>query len=125
MCDTSLKNSPGWYCQGQNGLQKSFRETMWKYKCISGQSAFPCAGINMPMMINGYNNEVLSKNTADIESALFGIGSTNLVKPKAPVRPELKCMPNIAFFNQLPKYLPEPLVVEKYQRPIGPFCSSK
>ena len=125
MCDTSLKNSSGWYCQGQKGLHKSFRNTMWKYKCIASRSAFPCAGINMPMMTNGYNNKVLSNNAADIESALFGIGSTNLVKSKAPVKPELKCMPNVAFFNQLQTYLPEPLVVEKYQRPIGPFCSSK
>ena len=126
MCDTSLKNSRGWYCQGQRGLQRSFENAMWKYKCIAAShTAFPCAGINMPMMVNGYNNQVLSNNAPDIESALFGIGSTNLVKPKPNVRPELKYIPNVSFFNRPQNYLPEPLVVEKYQRPIGPFCSSK
>ena len=87
------------------------------------QSAFPCAGINMPMMTNGYNNKIrLSKNASDIESALFGIGSTNLVKPKAPVVPKLNRMPHIAFFNRLPVFLPEPLVIENCQRAKGPFC---
>ena len=75
----------------------------------------------MPMMTNGYNNNVLSNNASDIESALFGIGSTNLVKQKAPVKPELNCMGNVKFFNRLETVMPKPLVVEKFQRPIGPF----
>ena len=95
---------------------------MWKYKCIAANSAFPCAGINMPIMTNGYNNKILSRNAPDIESVLFGIGSTNLVKPKAAVTPELNRMPHISFFNRLPVYLPEPLVVENCQRAKGPYC---
>ena len=125
MCDTSLKNSKGWYCQDQQGIKKTYRHNIWKYKCIASRSAYPCTGINMPMMTNGYNNQILSKNAADIESALFGIGSTNLVKPKAPVKPALKCLPKVTFFNRPANYLPEPLIVPQYQRPIGPFCSSK
>ena len=121
MTDTSLKNSRGWYCQGQHALQHQFDHNMWKYKCISENTAFPCMGINMPMMTNGYNNNILSRNASDIESALFGIGSTNLVKPKAPVIPDLNCQRNIKFFNRLQTYLPEPLVIQKYQRPVGPF----
>ena len=73
------------------------------------------------MMTNGYNNNVLSNNASDIESALFGIGSTNLVKQKAPVKPELNCMGNVKFFNRLETVMPKPLVVEKFQRPIGPL----
>jgi hypothetical protein len=121
MTDTSLKNSRGWYCQGQHARMEQFSHNMWKYKCISESTAFPCVGINMPMMTNGYNNKILSDNASDIESALFGIGSTNLVKPKAAVTPELNCMGNIKFFNRIQTYLPEPLVIQKYQRPIGPF----
>ena len=30
------------------------------------------------MMTNGYNNSILSKNASDIESALFGIGATQI-----------------------------------------------
>ena len=68
-----------------------------------------------------YNNNVLSNNASDIESALFGIGSTNLVKQKPAVKPDLNCMGNVKFFNRLEGTLPKPLVVEKFQRPIGPF----
>ena len=122
MTSTRLNNSRGWYCQQQRGIRKTFRHEMWKYKCIPTQSAFPCAGINMPMMTNGYNNGVLSRNASDIESALFGIGSTNLVKTKPAVVPKLNCMPRLSFFNRLPVFLPEPLVIENCQRAKGPFC---
>ena len=121
MASTRLNNSTGLYCQEQKAKQKTYRHEMWKYKCISKNTAFPSVGINMPMMTNGYNNQILSQNAPDIESALFGIGSSNLVKPKAVVIPELKCTNNIKFFNRLETFLPEPLVIHKHQRPIGPF----
>ena len=121
MADTSLKNSKGWYCQGQQAIREQFDHNMWKYKCISDNTLFPCMGINMPMMTNGYNNNILSNNASDIESALFGIGSTNLVKAKPPVNPQLKCMGNVKFFNTLETLMPDPLVIPKYQRPVGPF----
>ena len=59
-------------CDYQNNL------LLYKYKCISNESALPCVGINAPMMTNGYNNSILSKNASDIESALFGIGATQI-----------------------------------------------
>lgn len=120
--DTSLKNSKGEYCLQQRGIEEQFRNNMWKYKCISMDTRLPCAGINIPMMTNGYNNNILSNNAADIESALFGIGSTNLVNAKKPVKPELNCLNNVKFFNTMNVFLPEPLVVENYQRANGPFC---
>ena len=122
MTDTSLKNSKGWYNQEQSALMRQFSHNTWKYKCISKNTAFPCAGINMPMMTNGYNNGLLSGNAPDIESALLGIGSANLVTPKPQVKPDLKFINNIKFFNRLETVMPKPLVVEKYQRPNGPFC---
>ena len=122
MTDTSLKNSKGWYKQEQSALIRQFTHNTWKYKCISENTAFPCVGINMPMMTNGYNNGLLSGNASDIESALLGIGSSNLVSPKPPVKPELKSINSIKFFNRLETVMPEPLIIEKYQRPSGPFC---
>ena len=121
MTDTSLKNSRGLYCQEQRGVNEQFRNNIWKYKCISTDTRFPCFGVNMPMMTGGYNNGILSKNASDIESALFGIGSTNLVKTKPEVTPTLNCMNNINFFNRLETILPAPLACEKFQRPVGPF----
>jgi len=121
MSSTQLINDKGEYCQQQRNMRLSEQFALYKYKCISNESALPCVGINAPMMTNGYNNNVLSNNASDIESALFGIGSTNLVKQKPAVKPDLNCMGNVKFFNRLEGTLPKPLVVEKFQRPIGPF----
>ena len=48
---------------------------------------------------------------------LFGIGSTNLVKPKDSVQPRLKKLDEIAFFERMNTYIPEPLAMEGNQRP--------
>jgi hypothetical protein len=120
--DTSLKNSKGLYCLEQQLNNRQLDFSIYKYKCVSNDTRIPCAGINMPMMTSGYNNNVLSNNASDIESALFGIGSTNLVKNKAPVVPELNKLNQAKFFNNMNVFLPEPLVVESKQRAKGPFC---
>ena len=121
MASTRLNNDRGWYCQNQRGRAQQAAHELWKYKCISNRTAFPCAGINMPMMTNGYNNNILSRNASDIESVLFGIGATNLADPKPPVTPELNCIGNVKFFDRPRTYLPEPLIVQKCQRPVGPY----
>ena len=64
------------------------------------------------------SRESFSNNSVDIESALFGINSTNLVTPQAPVVPELKKLPECTFFDRLPLIMPTPLVIEKNQRPF-------
>ena len=73
------------------------------------------------MMTNGYNNDILSNNASDIESALFGIGSTNLVRAKAPVVAKLNCLPNKKFFNKPKSFIPEPLVVRKISETYWPL----
>tara|TARA_Y100000996_G_scaffold167420_1_gene130086 strand:- start:50 stop:424 length:375 start_codon:yes stop_codon:yes gene_type:complete len=124
MADNSLKNSKGWYNQEQSGMAKQLQHNTWKYKCISQNTAFPHMGINMPKMTNGYNNNVLSNNAPDIESSLFGIGSNNLVERKMPTIPEINNIDSIKFFNYPEKiHIPNPLVIEEHQRPIGPFSS--
>ena len=60
----------------------------------------------------------LSYNAPDIESFLFGINSTNLVNPAGPLRPELKRLQTANFFEKTPTLMPEPLAVEKNQRPF-------
>ena len=59
----------------------------------------------------------LSGNSCDIESQLFGIGSTNLVKPKEPVTPDIHPLLSLHMIHRLPVLIPEPLVVAKNQRP--------
>ena len=55
--------------------------------------------------------------TVDIETFLFGINSTNLLNLKN-VKPNLKTIPNVSFFDRIPMIMPKPLVVENKQRPF-------
>ena len=60
----------------------------------------------------------LSHNPVNIESYLLGIDSTNLVKPRIYEEPQLKQMDSVRFINRMPMVMPEPLVIEKDQRPL-------
>ena len=64
------------------------------------------------------SREHFSSNSVDIESALFGINSTNLVEQQAPVVPHLKNLPEVKFFDRLAMFMPDPLVVDKSARPF-------
>lgn len=61
-------------------------------------------------------SEQLSNNSCDIESQLFGIGSTNLVKPLPSVVPEIKTLNSLAVMNKTPLIIPGDLVVQGEQR---------
>ena len=60
--------------------------------------------------------ETLSKNSVDMESQLFGIGSTNLVVEKSEVKPLPNTLNYISYFDRVPMVLPEAMVVYKNQR---------
>jgi len=73
---------------------------------------------------NGFGNasipwNKLSHNPVEIENFLFGIGSTDLTKAQPPIlRPELIKVTPIDIYTNPPVYMPEPLVIEKNQRPF-------
>jgi hypothetical protein len=58
-----------------------------------------------------------SHNPTDIESVLFGIGSTNLVTSKAEVFPQLKRLDPVSFFERPTNILPENVYRDNTQRP--------
>ena len=58
----------------------------------------------------------LATNSSDVESELFGIGSTNLVNPRSAFIPVPTQMKTLSIINKNPVLLPEPLVIEKGQR---------
>ena len=63
--------------------------------------------------------ESLANNPVDIESALYGIGSTNLVNPMQPVNPSIKTLDFKDFFYRPDQViLPYPLVHDHNQRPF-------
>ena len=60
----------------------------------------------------------LSYNAADTESFLLGINSTNLVNPAPCFVPEIAQLSSANIYENKPTYMPQPLVVEKNQRPF-------
>ena len=116
MASTRNKNTSSDYCLEQKQNTRIFGYTEYNnsqyghayYNAISTVGIIPS---RMP-------REAFSKNSVDIESALLGINSTNLVTPQAPVVPNLIQLPEVSYFERLPFILPNPLVVENNQRPF-------
>ena len=120
---TRLKNLPGEYKLQQSKNNKSEQYKFYKYKKIPTEHKLPGLGTNPGNMSAGYYHKVLSNNTADIESFLYGIGQENMIN-KFNVKPALNNLNEQKFFNTPNKVIvPEPLVVLKKQRPDAPFSS--
>jgi len=78
------------------------------------KDAFPELGIRPSYM----GRDSLSHNSIDIESSLFGVGSTNLVQPQTPVTPQLKTLGSVSYFDRLQVIMPKNLDMDKNQRPF-------
>ena len=115
MTSTRNLNSRGDYSLEQNyyGLGRLYNNYMHSAQGCAYQPSIPTIGIMPNRMPRG----TLSNNPIDIESMLLGIGSTNLVVPQKPIKPQLKQIPSSKFFDRLIVHMPKPLVVEKDQRP--------
>mgnify|MGYP006446601979 CR=1 FL=1 len=84
-----MKNATGYYCEQHKRFNKISNFQTDSNISKHGDNCFPDLGIINGMMTTGYNNNILSNNAADIESSLFGIGSTNLVEKKPDVNPSV------------------------------------
>ena len=115
MASTRNRNTPGNYCLEQNESKQTENYTLYPNSQYGAafNTSLPGNGLN-PAQIP-WNK--MSENAPDIESFLFGINSTNLVKPAPIFVPELKKLNSTNIFDKGPIYMPEPLVIEKNQRP--------
>lgn len=59
----------------------------------------------------------MCSNFCDVESNLLGIGSTNLVKPQAPVNPQFKKVQSLNVIEKTPLFVPAPFTAKSHQRP--------
>lgn len=75
--------------------------------CYPGHGLLGCRNPNL-VMLNNY---------IDIETELFGIGSTNLVNPKKNQEHVFHPFKILDIQHHNPVIMPEPLVVNKYNRP--------
>lgn len=116
MASTRNKNMPNEFCLFKRENNNILNNRVFENRRFAHVNALPCAGINVGHM----PNTVLSENATDIESRLYGINATNLINPQKPMTPRIKKLPSIAFFDRPNVYLPEPLVIEKNQRPLKP-----
>lgn len=117
----SLKNSPGQYCLEQKAFCNQQQYLHLKNSRVPYVNKFPGLGINTGNMSGGYYDNVLSNNTANIESNLFGIKQIDLTKKQEKFIPKLNKLDSQEFFKTPRVFIPEPLVIQKGQRPIGPY----
>jgi hypothetical protein len=118
MASTRNKNTFGNY-----NLNQREQSNMNKYLLYKNSSRGIAYNTQLPG--NGLNpgqipSNQLSNNSVNTESFLFGINSTNLVKPiTQPFIPEQKILTSANIFEKPDAILiPEPLVIDKYQRPF-------
>ena len=89
---------------------------------IAGIAALAFAGYKYTNVVEDKNIvELLLNNTANIESNLFNIRQFDLTKPKQEFKPSLNQIGEQTFFSKNNVFVPEPLVIQKNQRPVGPF----
>jgi hypothetical protein len=110
MASTRNKNTPGNYAMEQWSLQKQYSERTYLQK--PNQTLFAGDGL-LSGKIAGRD---LAKNDCDIESFLFGIGSTNLVQPLAPVVPQIESIASLNVIHKIPMIQPNPITIDANQR---------
>jgi hypothetical protein len=116
MASTRNKNTPGNYCLENRQYSEFSNYTLYPNSQYgyAYNTSLPGNGL-LPAQIPWSK---LSYNPSDTESFLFGINSTNLVNPAPCFVPEIAKLPSTNIFEKGVVFLPEPLVIEKRQRPF-------
>ena len=116
MASTRNKNTPGDYRLEQSQYKNS--ETYKLYENsqygVAYDTRLPGNGL-LPGQISWSQ---LSHNYSDTESFLLGINSTNLVNPEPSFHPKPKELESANIFNKGATMVPNPLIIEKNQRPF-------
>ena len=115
MSSTRNKNTPGDYQLEKNRYEQFYSKTTY-INSPSGMAFtqhLPGDGL-LPSKMAAIE---LSENSSDIESFLFGIGSTNLVTPKAEVKPDIRQFKSLSIIDKTPLILPDELILLPRQRP--------
>lgn len=116
MASTRNKNTPGDYALEQWSKNRQFQTKVYTHGAQGKSQVQMYAGNGL---INGrIHARDLAKNDCDIESFLFGIGSTNLVNPLPPVKPDINVLQSLNVVDKKPMIIPENLIVEPDQRPL-------
>jgi len=115
MASTRNRNTPGNYCLEQRQYQHSSSYTLYPNSQYGAAYNTRLPGNGLLAGQVPWNK--LSYNAADTESFLFGINSTNLVNPAPCFVPEIAQLQSTNIYENKPVLMPEPLTIEKNQRP--------
>ena len=113
MASTRNRNSPGDYSLEQS--QKSNVAGYFMYENSGHPETSNFAGNGLLMGRMASTN--LSTNSVDIESFLYGIGTSNLVNPFKPITPEIKQLNSLNVIDRLPIHIPSEIKITPNQRP--------
>jgi hypothetical protein len=116
MASTRNKNTPGDYNLEQYSLERQRNYIHYEHSSYGKPVETMYAGNGLCHgRIAGWN---LAQNPEDIESYLFGIGSTNLVSPKQDPTPQYKKLTQLNIADRLQFIMPAPLAVQPNQRNV-------
>jgi hypothetical protein len=114
MASTRNKNTIEDYSLEQYKLNKESSYLTYEHSGKALQTYLPGNGL----LAGKVAHTELSKNYTDIESFLYGIGSTNLVTPSRPPVAEIKGLKSLNIIDKTPVIIPEPLYIQSNQRPF-------
>ena len=112
MASTRNKNTSGDYQLEQSAYIHRYLNIIDPVKQTPIQKIFPGNGLLQGKVAS----RDLANNYTDIESVLFGIGSTNLVQPLPNIVPEIYHLPSLNIIDKTPMIVPEPVYVNTKQR---------
>jgi len=111
MASTRNINTPGNYALEQRQYKENQQYNLYKNSQYgeAWSTRLPGNGL-LPGQLP---RDKLSYNPVQIESFLFGINSTNLVKPEPCLVPELAKLETVNIYENKPTLMPLPLVIER------------
>jgi hypothetical protein len=117
MASTRNNNTPINYKQEQLRKTQMHDHRMHTQSTIASSTFLPGNGLQSSRL----PWDKLSCNGPDTESFLFGINANNLVNPAPVFVPKITTteLSQMHLFEKRPTLMPEPLTVEKYQRPTN------
>ena len=116
MASTRNKNTPGNYAMEKLAYQRQFDETVYMH---SSNGKAPLTNHPGNGLLSGrIAAENLSRNFCDIESKLFGIGSSNLEQGAPNIVPDIYNLKSLNVMQKQPMIKPEPLTILPNQRPM-------
>jgi hypothetical protein len=114
MASTRNRNTPGDYKMAMNS---DINRCVYLENPLYGapaQSYLPGHGLLGSKIASSH----LSSNACDIESSLFGIGSTNLVQPLPNIVPQIHKLKSLSIADKPVLILPKPLDISQHNRPL-------